>query len=194
MTERTAHPRVLPLLVERWSPRAFDGSSLPDEDVQVIFEGAALAPSAFNVQPWRFLYSRRGDANWDRFLSLLIPFNASWAKDAGLLVFVVSQTTSFDGEKHVPLYSHSFDAGAAWAQLALQATALGYHAHGMTGIEFDKARAELGLPDGYRLEAAVAVGRKASADVLPEGLRDKEVPSGRRPVADTAFAGNFPAV
>ena len=193
MTERSAHPRVLPLLVERWSPRAFDGSSLPDEDVQVIFEGAGLAPSAFNVQPWRFLYARRGDANWDRFLSLLIPFNASWAKDAGLLVFVVSQTHSFDGEKDAPLYSHSFDAGAAWAQLALQATALGYHAHGMTGLEFEKARAELGLPDGFRLEAAVAVGRRAPADVLPEGLCAKEVPSDRRAWTETAFAGNFPA-
>ena len=148
---------LLPLLVERWSPRAFDGSTVSDDDMQVIFEGAGLAPSAFNVQPWRFLFARRGDANWERFLSLLIPFNASWAKEAGLLVFVVSQTTSFNGQEEAPLYSHSFDAGAAWAQMALQATALGYHAHGMTGIEFDKAGAELGIPDDFRIEAAVAV-------------------------------------
>ena len=191
MTERTAHPRVLPLLVQRWSPRAFDGSAVSDDDMQVIFEGAGLAPSAFNVQPWRFLFARRGDANWERFLSLLIPFNASWAKEAGLLVFVVSQTTSFNGQEEAPLYSHSFDAGAAWAQMALQATALGYHAHGMTGIEFDKARAELGIPDDSRIEAAVAIGRKASPEVLPEGLREKEEPSGRRPVQETAFSGNF---
>lgn len=191
MTERTAHPRVLPLLVERWSPRAFDGSTVSDDDMQVIFEGAGLAPSAFNVQPWRFLFARRGDANWERFLSLLIPFNASWAKEAGLLVFVVSQTTSFNGQEEAPLYSHSFDAGAAWAQMALQATALGYHAHGMTGIDFDRARTELAVPERYRIEAAVAIGRKGSPESLPEGLREREVPSGRKPVSALSVAGRF---
>ena len=191
MTERSAHPRVLPLLVERWSPRAFDGSSLPDEDVQVIFEGAGLAPSAFNVQPWRFLYARRGDAHWDRFLSLLIPFNASWAKDAGVLVVIVSDTLQQQGESASPLHSSSFDAGAAWAMLALQSSALGYHTHGMTGVDFDKVRAELGVPDRYRVEAAVAIGRRDSAERLPEGLREREVPSGRKALDEIATAGNF---
>ena len=76
MENRTANPRVLPLLVERWSPRAFDGSAMPQEDLDVILEAAGLAPSAFNSQPWRFLYSLRDDENWELFLSLLVPFNA----------------------------------------------------------------------------------------------------------------------
>lgn len=186
---RQAHPRVLPLLAQRWSPRSFDGSALPADDLAVIFEGAGLAPSAFNVQPWTFLYAVKGDANWERFLSLLVPFNQSWAKDAGALVFIVSAETS--GDPAQPLYSHSFDAGAAWAQLALQATALGYHAHAMTGLEFDKAIAELGIPAGCHLEAGVAIGKQAPADRLPEGLREREVPSGRKPVAEIAIAGSF---
>ena len=183
---------MLPLIVGRWSPRSFDGSAIPAEDLAVIFEAAGLAPSAFNVQPWRFLYAHRGDANWERFLSLLVPFNASWAKDAGVLLFIVSATTSGEGEKARPNHSHSFDAGSAWAMLALQATAMGYHTHGMTGLEFDKAHAELGIPEGFRLEAAVAIGRRAGAERLPEGLREREVPSGRRPIAEIAFAGSFP--
>ncbi len=73
----------------------------------------------------------------------------------------------------------------------LQATALGYHAHGMTGIEFDRAREELGVPDDFRLEAAVAIGRQAPADRLPEELREREVPSGRKPVGEVAIAGSF---
>jgi nitroreductase len=191
MTTRTAHPRVHQLFVDRWSPRAFDESQIPDEDLEVIFEAAGLAPSAFNAQPWKFLYARRGDANWDRFLSLLIPFNASWAKDAAALVFIISETTMQQGETASPLHSHSFDAGAAWAQMALQATALGYHAHGMTGIDFEKAREELGIPEGFRLEAAVAIGRRDVPERLPEGLREKEVPSNRKPLSQVAFAGNF---
>lgn len=191
MTTRTAHPKVHQLFVDRWSPRAFDETGIPQDDLEAIFAAAGLAPSAFNYQPWKFLYARRGDTNWERFLSLLIPFNASWAKDAGVLVFIVSDTKmrSHDGARD--FYSHSFDAGAAWAQMALQATLLGYHAHGMTGIEFEKARAELGLPEDIRLEAAVAIGRRADPGRLPDGLREREVPSTRKALEDIVLAGNY---
>ncbi|MEY4722038.1 MAG: hypothetical protein RIQ46_1763 [Pseudomonadota bacterium] len=191
MTNRTANPRILPLVIERWSPRSFDGTPVPEEDLLVMIEAAGWAPSAFNVQPWTFLHARPGDAHWDRFLSLLVPFNQSWAKDAGALLFIVSQETS--GSEGQPLYSHSFDAGAAWALLAIQAQHMGWHSHGMTGIDFDRARAELAIPEGYRLEAAVAIGRKAPAERLPEPLREREAPAPRKPVAEIAVAGTFPA-
>lgn len=194
MESRTTNPRLVPLLIDRWSPRAFDGSALPQEDLDVILEAAGLAPSAFNYQPWRFLYAVNGDAHWDLFLSLLIPFNASWAKQAGALVFILSETHMGSGDEARPSHSHSFDAGAAWAQLALQATAMGYHAHGMTGIDFDRIRSELGIPESFRVEAAAAIGRKASPDVLPEGLRVKEAPSGRKAVGTIAAPGAFDAL
>lgn len=188
---RTASPAVLPLIPARWSPRSFDGTAVPEADLLTMIEAAGWAPSAFNVQPWTFLYALRGDAHWDQFLSLLITFNQSWAKDAGALLFVVSQETS--GSEGQPLYSHSFDTGAAWATLALQAQHMGWHSHGMTGIDFERARAGLGLPEGYRLEAAVAVGRMAPAERLPEGLREREVPSTRKAVNEIARRGIWPA-
>jgi nitroreductase len=191
MTTRTADPRVVPLFVERWSPRAFDGTPLPAQDLAVILDAATLAPSAFNYQPWRFFYAVRGDANWDLFVSFLMPFNAAWAKNAGALVIVVSDSLMRLGGEPRPSHSHSFDAGAAWALLALQSTALGYHAHAMSGIEQDKIRAELGIPDDFRIEAAVAIGRKGDPATLPEPLRAREAPSGRQPVAQVAVAGRF---
>ncbi len=192
MTERQeAHSRVESLFVDRWSPRSFDQSEIPVEDLEVIFEAAGWAPSAFNIQPWTFLYARRGDANWDRFLSLLIEFNQSWAKDASALVFIVSNRMQGRGDDKTPNHSHSFDAGAAWMQLALQATAMGYRAHGMTGLQFGKAEKELGIPDDHRLEAATVIGRQAPKENLPEGLQAKEAPSGRKPVSEIAIAGNF---
>lgn len=192
MTDRTVrNAAVLPLFVERWSPRAFDESEIPDADLEAIFEAAGLAPSAFNYQPWRFLYAKRGDANWERFLSLLVPFNASWAKDAGVLIFIVSDTAMRNGEKADPSHSHSFDAGAAWAQMALQATALGYHAHGMVGLDFPRANNELAIPEGFRIEAAVAIGKRDSAERLPDALREREKPSDRKPVSEIAIPGSF---
>lgn len=192
MPERQeAHPRIARLIVERWSPRSFDAAEIPPEDLDVIFEAAGWAPSAFNIQPWTFLYARRGDANWDRFLSLLVDFNQSWANEASVLVFVVSNRMQGRGEKKSENYSHSFDAGAAWAMMALQATALGYHAHGMTGIHVDKAAVELGIPEDHRLEAAAAIGRKGPKENLPEGLQEREVPSERKSVSEIAVAGVF---
>lgn len=190
---RTTDTALDPLFLNRWSPRAFDGSMIDQADLMTMLDAARWAPSAFNYQPWRLLYAVRGDANWDRFLGLLIPFNQSWAKDASILIFIVSDTMMVNAHGESPLHSHSFDAGAAWAQLGLQANMLGYHAHGMTGIEFDKIPAELAIPDRFRVEAAVAIGRKADPEVLPEGLRAKEIPSDRKPMDQIAFAGNFVA-
>jgi hypothetical protein len=49
----------------------------------------------------------------------------------------------------------------------------------------------LRVPEGYYINAAVAIGRKDSPEKLPEGLRDGEKPSGRKPVSEIAIAGNF---
>ena len=61
----------------------------------------------------------------------------------------------------------------------------------MAGVDYAKAQSELGVPDDFRIEAAIAIGRKDSADLLPEGLREREVISGRNPVASVSVAGKF---
>lgn len=184
---------VEPLFLERWSPRAFDESQISQEDLDTILDAARWAPSAFNYQPWRFLYAHRESADWQRFLDLLMPFNADWAKHSSALIFVLSDSlieTSGSPEP-TPSHSHSFDAGAAWALLALQATRLGYHAHGMTGILQDKIRVELGVPERFRIEAAVALGRQGDLGRLPEHLQAREAPSGRHELDRYAYPGNF---
>ena len=187
------HP-VDPLFVRRWSPRAFDRSVIPDADLMTIFEAARWAPSAFNAQPWRLLYARRDGPDWDRFLACLIPWNQSWAHNASVLIYLCSDTV-MENKPGILSYAHthSFDTGAAWASMALQATMLGYHAHGMSGVDWDKVRAELKVPERFRVDAACVIGRFGSLDVLDEKLRAREVPSTRKPVADFAFAGDFPA-
>lgn len=185
-----AHP-VDALHLERWSPRAFDGSDIPERDMLSIFEAARWAPSSFNYQPWRFLYARRGDPHWVGFLDLLIEANRSWAHNASLLLFALSDSIMQVGGDAQPSHSHSFDTGAAWMALALQATRLGYKAHGMTGVDFDRARITLGVPNRFRIEAAIAIGRQASGEILPERLRSREFPSDRRPIEASFFSGNF---
>ncbi|MEJ2461605.1 MAG: nitroreductase family protein [Candidatus Thiodiazotropha sp.] len=189
------HP-ISSLFLQRWSPRAFDASSMPEADLLTLLEAARWAPSAYNIQPWRFVYVLRDDSDWERYLALLDPFNADWAGAASALLFLVSdRLMPNDRGAHPPARSqtHSFDAGAAWAHLALQATALGYQAHAMAGIRFEVIRQRLSIPDNYRIEIAVAIGRLAAPSRLPSALRQRETPSSRLPLDRIAFAGRFPS-
>ncbi|MDR3468623.1 MAG: nitroreductase family protein [Xanthobacteraceae bacterium] len=191
---RTADHAIDTLFLERWSPRAFTPDIIPEADLMKLFEAARWAPSSYNSQPWRFIYARRGTAHWERLLGLLNEFNTSWAKNAAALVVVVSkQTMAVPGQdKEIPSHSHSFDAGAAWALLALQAAKLGWQAHGMVGLDLARAASELKVPAGYRVEAAIAIGKPGDKAQLPEALRARETPSPRNPISATAFEGSFP--
>jgi nitroreductase len=187
MTDRSSDTQVDRLFLDRWSPRAFDGSKLSEAERDALFEAARWAPSAFNAQPWRLLYAEKGDVNWDRFVGLLVPANQAWAANTSLLIFFVSDT-NFNGS---PSHTHSFDTGAAWMSVALQAEKLGLRAHGMSGVDFDAAQKALGVPDTFKIDAGAAIGRQASSEVLPEKYRDREKPSDRKPRDQVAFAGNF---
>jgi nitroreductase len=193
--ERTAAHPIDKLFLERWSPRAFTGEEISEAELSTILEAARWAPSSYNSQPWRFLYARRGSAHWPTFLGLLNEFNQSWAKQAGALLIVVSSSTMLPpgAEKPVPSHSHSFDAGAAWANLALQANLSGWQAHAMVGFDIPRAFASLNVPEGFRVEAAVAIGRRGPASLLPEAIAAREKPNDRKTLAEIAFEGGFPA-
>ena len=193
--QRTPSHPVDPIFVRRWSPRAFDTSPMSRADLMTMLEAARWAPSAYNIQPWRFIYALRGDESWQDFVDLLDPSNASWAARASALVFVVSDrlTPARGSGSATPSRTHQFDTGAAWAHLALQATMLGYQAHAMAGIHYDAVRERLVVPESFQIEIAVAIGRRASPETLPEELQARELPSDRLPLAGLAFAGRFGA-
>lgn len=178
----------------RWSPRAFDTSAITEEQLFSLFEAARWAPSAFNVQPWRFVYAMRETPEWDRLFSALTPMNQGWVQRAAVLIFALSDTLVTPPGQTEPISSvtASFDTGAAWAALALQATTIGLHAHAMAG--FDRARATemLGNSDQFRVEAAIAIGRIGDPAILPDMLRAREFPSPRRPLSETVFVGEMP--
>jgi hypothetical protein len=175
---RTADHEIEPLFLERWSPRAYTEEEIPEADLFSMFEAARWAPSSYNSQPWVFLYARRSSPDWDRFLGLLIEFNQGWAKRAGALVIIASNSM--------------MPARGAEKPVALQGAKLGWHAHGMVGFDIPRAFTELNLPEGYRVEAAAAVGRLADKSILPEALQGREAPSPRKPIGEFAFAGSFP--
>jgi nitroreductase len=177
--------------LDRWSPRALSDRLVTEEQVLTMLEAARWAPSASNLQPWRFFYGLRGKPQFETLLSLLVPFNAGWAKDAGALIFITS-VTSFDGSRQN--ITHSFDAGSSFMSLVLQAHRMGLIAHGMAGIDFQKAPVVLRLPDNLKVEAAVAIGYQGDVSLLPEALQKRETPSQRQPLDDMVFNGQFSGV
>lgn len=182
------HP-IDPLFLDRWSPRAMAGEEIPDSELMLLFEAARWAPSAYNNQPWRFLYGCRGSDQWPLFFDLLVEANQVWARNAAALVLIVSKTTFDHNGK--PSITHSFDCGAAWGSLALQGSLRGYVVHGMQGFDYERARVSLEIPDDFRVEAMAAVGRPAARESLPEELRQRETPNDRKGLADTVCKGVF---
>jgi nitroreductase len=183
------------MFLERWSPRAFTTEEISEHDLFTMLEAARWAASSYNSQPWRFLWARRNTPHWDKFLGLLVEFNRGWAKDASALVFLVSNSMMRPpgADADVPSYTHSLDAGAASANFALQASRMGWFVHGMAGFDKDRAVSELNTPQGYRVEAAYAVGKRGDKSRLPEMLQSREAPSTRLPLSGLAFEGGFPS-
>ena len=186
---RTADHPIDKIFLDRWSPRAMSGESIPENELMVLFEAARWAPSSYNNQPWRILYARRESEHWETFLNLLVPGNAAWAKNATALLVFVSKT-SFDRNGQ-PSRTHSYDCGAAWENLALQGSLKGYVIHGMEGFDYERAKSELKVPDAFAVEAMAAVGLPASPDTLPERVREKEKPNDRRKLDQTICEGPF---
>lgn len=183
---------ILPLFLNRWSPRSMTGEALRDDELLPLFEAARWAPSSFNGQLWRFIVARRqNQAQWDRFLGLLVPGNQAWAKQAAALVVVAARKLFEYNDK--PSVTHAFDAGAAWENLALEAARRGLVTHGMEGFDYERARAELKIPDDFDVLAMIAIGKRGPRESLPEKARAIEEPNGRRPLGEILFEGLFGA-
>ncbi len=175
---RLADHDIDPMFLHRWSTRAFTGEPIPEAVLMSLFEAARWAPSAFNIQPWRFVYARREGPDWERLFGLLIDFNQAWVKGASVLAFIVSDRfRRKEGAEPSPIYSHSFDTGAAWAYLALQAHRMGWSARGMTGFDHARSYEVLGVQEAdYRVEAAMAIENRnqvlcARTEDFTEGKR-----------------------
>jgi nitroreductase len=178
---RKPEQKINPLILKRWSPRALSGEPLSEEELAALFEAAKWAPSCFNNQPWRFIYVKNNTPNWEKMYSLLTESNKIWTSKAAVLVLVISkQTFDYNGQ---PSRTASFDVGAAWENLALEAATRGLVAHGMAGFDY--------IPDDYKVEAMIALGQPGRTEDLPAKMQATEFPSDRKKQALIAAEGEF---
>lgn len=189
LESRSADHPIEDIFLKRWSPRAMNGELVADEQLMTLFEAARWAPSTYNEQEWRFLYAVRETEMWSAFYDLLAEANQRWCASASTLVVVLSSKVFRNNGKPNPV--HTFDAGAAFENLALQGAAMGLVVHGMAGFDNQKARRHLNVPDDYAVEAMIAIGHPGDPTDLSDELREQEQPSGRKPLSEIVREGVF---
>jgi nitroreductase len=179
--------RVLPVLLERWSPRAFADRDVAAADLKTIFEAARWAPSSYNEQPWRFFVGHRGSETYSKILGALVPFNQDWAKGAPVLVLGLARTRFSHNDTPNNYAAH--DLGAAMALMAVQATVLGLAAHQMAGFDWAKAREAFAIPDAFAMGSVMAIGYRGELTDMEEKFQAQEqAPRSRKPLSEIVLS------
>jgi len=182
---RTLEAAADPIFAARWSRRAFSQQPVASDQLAAAFEAARWAPSCFNDQPWHFRYATREGARHAEAAGLLVEGNRSWAEAAPVIgVAFARRALTKTGAENA--WSR-FDAGAASAQFALQASLLGLSVHFMGGFDAARAYEVFDLdPAEWDAVAAFALGHPGETTELPDALAQRELPSGRKPLAEVA--------
>ena len=179
----------------RRSIRVYTNESVPETDLREILHLASLAPSAWNLQPWRLVVVTnreliRGplkEAGFNQKQYDTAPVAIAFTADGeGMLAdaALVARPGS-DPEKLVGGVQKAFggktvtergqyaqtQANIALGFLAVAARGLGYDTSVMAGFNADKVREVLGLPDHTVVSAMVTLGKRAE-----EGLEHHRLP------------------
>ncbi len=187
---RESKYQIQPLILSRLSSRAFSEERLTEEELMALFEAARWAPSSYNNQPWRFVYVRKGDKEWEKLFNVLVEFNQSWCDQADTLVAVISRQNFEHNNK--PARTASFDVGAAWMSLALEAHSRNLVAHAMEGFDYEALKRVLNIPDPFKVEAMIAIGKAGDKSQLSQVLQEREEPTQRKPLEEIVSRGHFP--
>ncbi len=184
---------------ERRSTPSFDGAPLPVEDLEQIVNAGLLAPSGYNMQPWRFVVVQSPDqkrklraasynqAKIEEAAVVIVACGDAdgWRRDLDLvlqkgLAGGMPESYAAQARSSVPKYMASFttDQMHAWlnkhvtiafTHMLLMAEVLGYDTAPMEGFEQEKVREVLRLPLSYWVVALLAIGKGQGADKFNGG-------------------------
>lgn len=146
------------VLERRRSVRSFEPDrAVSAEDEQRLLEAACRAPSAGNVQPWRFFAVRNVEMK-SRLMAAAL--GQPWVGEAPLLIVACADLAAHEkayGRRGVELYSIQ-DTAAAVENILLAATALGLGSCWVGAFRGSEVAAALSLPRSLRPLALVPIG------------------------------------
>src|SRR6202020_1563723 len=189
--EKICEYPIHPLIAGRRSILAFASTSVEPEPLASLMEAARWTPSSMNEQPWSFIVATKANKpDLDRMLACLIEFNVQWAQHAPVLLLSTARLTF---ESTGELNRHAFhDVGQAIANLTFQAMVSGLVVHQIAGVDVEKARRELSIPQEHEPVAVAAIEYPGSSASLPEKLRKRDAsPRRRKPLTSFVFEGGW---
>lgn len=152
---------VFEAIKDRYSCRAYQDRPIEKEKLEQLFEAARLAPSAKNLQDWRFVAVT--DKKSKRLLAGAAN-NQKFIENAGVIIVAcsVSNEVMRCGQAVGPI-----DVAIALEHIALQATELGLATCWIGSFYLEKIRQIVGIPDDIAIIELMAVGYPADKQSQP---------------------------
>lgn len=165
---------ILKVIKERRSVRAYSPEPVPEEDILKILDAARWAPSAGNLQPWRFIVVTDSKLKEDIAYA---AYGQLWMATAPVIIVVcaVPEESSWRyGERGEKLYCIQ-DTAAAIQNILLAAHALGYGTCWVGAFSEDEVREILNIPKNVRPVALITIGKPAEKPYPPPRRELKEI-------------------
>ena len=148
---------VMDAIRARYSCRAYLDNPIEKDKLDKVMEAARLAPSAKNLQDWRFVVVT--DQQTRKKIAAAAN-NQTFLEEAGAIIIActVSDHVMRCGQAVGPI-----DIAIALEHIALQATELGLATCWIGSFYADKVKSVVGIPDGVTIIELMALGYPADA-------------------------------
>lgn len=157
--------------------------TLSEKEIEELMQLAALSPTAFNIQNWRFLLVQDPELRKE---IRAVSWNQAQVTDASLLIVICADLKAWQKKPErywknapkevsdfmIPAISNYYSShegvqrdeamrscGIAAQTLMLSAKALGYDSCPMDGFDFDKVAELVNLPDDHVISMFVVIGK-----------------------------------
>lgn len=200
---------TLRVISERHAVKKYEtGVQMPEADLQTILKAASEAPSAWNLQHWKFLVI---ESEADKQKLLPIAYNQVQVVESCLTIAVLGD---LEANRNAVIYDQAVEAGflkpeirdalvgqingayqnpqvardsaimnasLAAQNIMLAARSLGYDTCPMGGFNPEKLAQEFNIPGRYVPVMLISVGK----------AKEPARPSGRLPLSETVVRGSF---
>ncbi len=159
------------VILKRRSIRAYKKEmKIPDEILNRILESARLAPSANNLQPWKFIVIK--DAEIKKEVAKLCK-GRMWIADAGVVIAGVA--TQPDYRMGSGQEAFRIDIATAFAQMTLTANNESLGCCWIGSFSADECKKLLGIPQQFPLVGFLTVGYPDEIPSPKERKRIEEI-------------------
>jgi len=131
--------------------RRLSARDIEKEKIALVLDAARMAPSAHNMQPWRFIIVR-GKKNIETVVTRAFEEPNQLVKEAPVIIIACANPgddMTRDGKEY-----YLFDVGLAVENMLLAATELGLVTHPMIGVDEDELKKVLHIPGEVRFVVA----------------------------------------